>query len=69
MSRKRKKNVIDVDVILQSGSKDNITNKTVALMDEKQAEALTETTGRSILKQAKNGLRVEAFKVVILFNV
>jgi hypothetical protein len=66
---KRKKNVIDVDAILQSGSKDNITNKTVALMDEKQAEALTETAGRSILKQAKKGLRVEAFKVVFLINV
>jgi hypothetical protein len=64
MSRKKTKDVIDVDAILQSGSKENITNKTVALLDDKQAEALTATAGRSILKQAKKGLRVEAFKVV-----
>ncbi len=69
MGRKRKKNVIDVDAILQSGSKDNITNKTVALMDEKQDEALTETAGISILKQAKKGLRVDAFKVIFFFDV
>ncbi len=46
MGRKKRKDVIDVDAILQSGAKDNITNKTVALLDEKQAEALTETAGR-----------------------
>jgi hypothetical protein len=69
MGHKEKKLVIDVDAILQLGSKDNITNKTVAQMDETQVAALTEIAGKLILMQAKKGLRVGAFKVAYFFIV
>ncbi len=61
--RKEKNIDIDVKAILQNGSKDNITNKTVALMTEAEQASLTTTAGTTILKQAKKGLRVQAFKV------
>jgi hypothetical protein len=71
--RKRKNAVIDVDAILKLGWKDNITNKTVALMTPEEASVLSTTAGKSILKEAKKGLRVQAFKVqlsnVPQFNV
>ncbi len=53
-----------MDAILKLGSKDNITNKTVALMTPQEADTLTTTAGQTILKEAKKGLRVQAFKVV-----
>jgi hypothetical protein len=53
-----------VDAILKAGAKDKITNKTVALMTPQEAESLNTTAGKIILKQAKKGLRVQAFKVV-----
>jgi hypothetical protein len=62
-----KQQVIDVDALLKSESKDNITNKTVALMTPKEAESLTTTAGKSILKEAKKGLRVQAFKVEVIY--
>ncbi len=65
--RKRKNAVIDVDAILKLGSKDNITNKTVALMTPEEASVLSTTAGKSILKEAKKGLRVQAFKVHLIF--
>jgi hypothetical protein len=44
-------------------------NKTVALMTTEEAETLTTTAGKSILQQAKKGLRDVAFKVdVVLFT-
>ncbi len=52
-----------MDALLKCGSKDNITNKTVALMTPEEAKSLTSTAGKSILKEAKKGLRVHAFKV------
>ena len=67
--RKRKNAVIDVDAILKLGSKDNITNKTVALMTPEEASVLSTTTGKSILKEAKKGLRVQAFKVHFIFVI
>ncbi len=63
--RKQKNPGIDVEAILQSGSKDNITNKTVALMTDEEAASLTTTAGKAILQQAKKGLRVQAFKVTL----
>jgi hypothetical protein len=65
--RKRNKDVIDVDAILKLGSKDNITNKTVALMTPQEADALTTTAGQIVLNEAKKGLRVQAFKVLGIF--
>ncbi len=61
--RKAKLTGIDVDAILKSGSKGNVTNQTVALMTEEEAESLTTTAGVTMLKEAKKGLRVQAFKV------
>jgi hypothetical protein len=58
--------IIDVEALLNSGSKDNITNKTVALMTPEEAESLTTNAGKSILKEAKKGLRVQAFKVGVI---
>jgi hypothetical protein len=57
---------IDVEAILLTGSKDNITNKTVALMTETEQASLTTTAGKTILQQAKKGLRVQAFKVTLV---
>jgi hypothetical protein len=53
--RNQKNPGIDVEAILQSGSKDNITNKTVALMNEEEAASLITTAGKTILQQAKKG--------------
>ncbi len=51
--RKRQNDVIDVDAILRLGSKNNITNKTVALMTPEEANVLSTTAGKTILKEAK----------------
>ena len=63
--RKQNNPGIDVEAILLTGSKDNITNKTVALMTEAEQVSLTTTAGKTILQQAKKGLRVQAFKVTL----
>jgi hypothetical protein len=62
--RKAKQTGIDVEAILKSGSKGNVTNQTVALMTEEEAESLTTTAGVTMLKEAKKSLRVQAFKVL-----
>jgi hypothetical protein len=67
--RKQKHTGIDVDAILKSGSKGNVTNQTVALMTPAEAESLTTTAGLTMLKEAKKGLRVQAFKVRVLSQV
>jgi hypothetical protein len=38
-------------------------------MDDQQAASLTETAGKTILQQAKKGLRVQAFKVANFINL
>ena len=50
--RKQKHTGIDVDA-----------NQTVAIMTPAEAESLTTTAGLTMLKEAKKGLRVQAFKV------
>jgi hypothetical protein len=55
---------INVGAILKSGSKGNVTNQTVALMTAQEAESLATTAGVSMLKEAKKGLRMQAFKVL-----
>jgi hypothetical protein len=55
-----------VEAILLAGSKDNITNKTVALMTEAEQASLSTTAGKTILQQAKKGLRIQAFKVTLI---
>jgi hypothetical protein len=42
--------------------------KTVALMTAEETASLTTHAGKSILQQAKKGLRVQAFKVVCRFE-
>jgi hypothetical protein len=63
--RTKKNSIIDVDALLHSGSKSNITNKTVALMTKEEAVSLTTNAGKTILQGAKKGLRVQAFKVAL----
>jgi hypothetical protein len=65
--RKQKHTGIDVDAILKSGSKGNVTNQTVALAlrTPEEAEALTTNAGLTMLKEAKKGLRVQAFKELL----
>ena len=67
-ARTAKQTGIDVQAILKSGSKDNVTNQTVALMTTEEAKTLTTTAGVTMLKEAKKGLRVQAFKVVVQFH-
>ena len=67
-NRKAKQNGIDVAAILKSGSKGNVTNQTVALMTAQEAETLATTAGVSMLKEAKKGLRVLAFKVLTQYH-
>ena len=54
--------------ILKSGSKGNVTNQTVALMTAQEAETLATTAGVSMLKEAKKGLCVLAFKVLTQYH-
>ena len=42
-------------------------NKTVAMMTPEEANVLSTTAGKSILKEAKKELRVQAFKVHFIF--
>jgi hypothetical protein len=62
-SRRPKQSVIDVEALINAGSNNSNTNKTVALMTTEEAETSTTTADQSILQQAKKGLRVQAFKV------
>ena len=66
--RKAKQTGIDVAAILKSGSKGNVTNQTVALMTAQEVETLATTAGASMLKEAKKGLRVQAFKVLTQYH-
>jgi hypothetical protein len=63
-TRKGKKAVIiDVDALLKSASKKSVTTKTMDAMTSLEKTAILGSAEKTLLKQAKKGLRLEAMKV------
>jgi hypothetical protein len=48
---------INVEAILKSGSKTSVTNKTIAAMTSAEQQNVIGTAGKTLMKQAKKGLR------------
>ncbi len=61
--QKLKAQVIDVEALLHSGAKNSVTNKTIKAMTPKEKTEILDTAGKSLLVQAKKGMRVQAMKV------
>ncbi len=65
---------IDVEKILSMGSKTSVQTKTMALMTEDQNNSIIGTAEKSLLAQARKGLRDETMKVmhrrnIIIFSI
>ncbi len=50
--------------LVKSGDKNSVTNKTLAAMTPEQQTAIIGSAEKSLMRQAKKGLRVEAMKVL-----
>ncbi len=61
--RKLNKQVIDVEALLNSGARNSVTNKTIKAMTPEEKTEILDTAGKSLLLQAKKGMRVQAMKV------
>jgi hypothetical protein len=59
----KKATVIDVDALLKSSSKKSVTTKTMQSMTALEQTEILGSAGKTLLKQAQKGLRVEAMKV------
>jgi hypothetical protein len=59
----KKPDTIDVDALLKSGTKKSVTTKTMDAMTSLEKTAILGSTEKTLLKQAKKGLRQEAMKV------
>ena len=55
--------VINVEALLQSGDKNSVTNKTIRAMTPEEKTEILDSAGKSLLVQAKKGMRVQAMKV------
>jgi hypothetical protein len=55
--------IIDVDALLKSGSKQSVTNKTLALMTPEEKSDIPGSAEKSFMKQAKRGMWETAIKV------
>jgi hypothetical protein len=62
-TKNKKASAIDVEALLKSGNKNSVTNRTMAAMTSDEQTKIIGTAEKSLLKQAKKGLRVEAMKV------
>ena len=62
-NNKKNASAIDVEALLKSGNKNSVTNRTMAAMTSDEQTKIIGTAEKSLLKQAKKGLRVEAMKV------
>jgi hypothetical protein len=61
--RTRKPAVIDVEAILLSGAKNSVTTKTIEALTPEEKKELMGNAGKSLLTQAKKGMRVQAMTV------
>jgi hypothetical protein len=66
--RKSKCPVIDVEAILLSGAKNSVTTKTIEAMTPDEKKELVGTAGKSLMLQAKKGMRVQAMTVSQVSN-
>ena len=62
-SRSAKDPVIDVEAILMSGDKNSVTTKTIMAMTPEEKKEMVGKAGKSLLVQAKKGMRVQALTV------
>ncbi len=62
--KKTNASAIDVQALLKSGNKKSGTNRTMAAMTAEEQTEIIGTAEKSLMKQAKKGLRVEAMKVI-----
>jgi hypothetical protein len=58
--------VINVEALLHSGDKNSVTNKTIRAMTPEEKTEILDSAGKSLLVQAKKGMRVQAMKVSCL---
>jgi hypothetical protein len=61
--KKKHAPVIDVEAIILSGGKKSVTNKTVEAMTPHEKLEIIGSAGKSLMVQAKKGLRKEAMTV------
>jgi hypothetical protein len=61
--RTRKPPVIDVEAILLSGAKNSVTTKTIEAVTPEEKKEMMGSAGKSLLTQAKKGMRVQAMTV------
>jgi hypothetical protein len=61
--RSRKDAVIDVEAILLSGAKSSVTTKTIEGLTPEEKKEMMGSAGKSLLTQAKKGMRVQALAV------
>ncbi len=61
--RTRKPAVIDVEAILLSGAKNSVTTKTIEALTPEEKKEMMGSAGKSLLTQAKKGMRVQAMTV------
>jgi hypothetical protein len=64
--RTQKVPIIDVEAILRSGGKNSVTTKTIERMTPDEKNEMIGTAGKSLLTQAKKGIRVQAMTVSCL---
>jgi hypothetical protein len=65
--RTRKPAVIDVEAILLSGAKNSVTSKTIEALTPEEKKEMMGSAGKSLLTQAKKGMRVQAMTVRELY--
>ncbi len=61
--QKLKAQVINVKALLNSGDKNSVTNMIIRAMTPDEKTEILDTAGKSLLVQAKKGMRVQAMKV------
>jgi hypothetical protein len=60
----KKASAVDIQALIHFGSKKSVTNRTIAGMTtEEQATTIIGSAEKTIMKEAKKGLRKEAMKV------